>query len=63
MFCLNIYLCTAYVRDADGGQKMVVLYPLELQLMDGCDLPQGCQKLNPGTLESNQLLLRAEPSL
>jgi hypothetical protein len=31
--------------------------------MDGCELPCGCWKLNPGPLKEQQVFLTDEPSL
>lgn len=63
---MYVYGCSAWVcicvqcvcMTLTEAKRGVVSDPLEQLLVDGCDLPQGSQKLNPGTWEEQTIALK-----
>lgn len=60
MACVCVWN-TACMPGAIGGQKSIIS-SFETGLMDGCE-PCGCQELNPGLLDEQQIRLTSEPAL
>jgi hypothetical protein len=56
-----ICLCTTCALSPWGPEED--MRPPGTGVTDGCELPCGCWKLNPGPLEEQPVLLTAKPSL
>lgn len=56
-----VYICALHVSDARGGQERMLVISFGTGVLDVCEPPCGCWKLNPSPPQGQQLLLTAEP--
>lgn len=60
-FCLHVCMYPACMPDTISGQKSTIS-SFETGVKNGCE-PCGCQELNPGLLDEQQIHVTSEPAL